>query len=136
MADLTITPASVLWTSGTKETGVAGVAITQGQAVYLDSSTSTIKLAQCDGTAAEANVIGVALNESAAGQPVTYAKTGAVLNIGATTAKTTTYMLSAAPGGICPQADLISTNRIVYVGYATDTTGAFTMQVKVTGAVV
>jgi hypothetical protein len=136
MPDLTITAANVLYTSGSKETGVAGVTITPGQTVYLDSSVSTIKLAQCDGTAAEANVIGVSLHGALAGQPITYLRTGGLCNIGATTVKTTHYVLSATPGGIAPQADLVATNKIVYVGYATDTSGSFVLQVKNTGAVV
>jgi hypothetical protein len=52
MADLTITAASVLYTSGPKVSSYnAGAAVTAGQGVYLDSTTSTLKLAQSDGTA-------------------------------------------------------------------------------------
>lgn len=136
MADLTITAASVVLSSGTKESGTAGATITAGQALYLDSATNTLKLAQCDGTAAEADVVGVSLHASLSGQPIAYAKNGAALNIGATTAKTTAYVLSAAAGGICPQADLVSTNKIVYLGYATATDGSVVLNVRNTGAVV
>lgn len=137
MADLTITAASVLHTSGDKEVGVAGAAITAGQALYIDTAASNVlKLAQCDGTTLEATVAGIALNSAASGQSVVFAKQGAVINIGATTAKTTTYVLSAAAGGVCPQADLVSTNAIVRVGHATGTTGAFIVDIRNTGAVV
>jgi hypothetical protein len=133
MADLTVTAASVLWTSGTKQTGVAGATVTAGQAVYLDSTTSTLKLAQADGTAAEADAVGVALHAAGSGQPLVYAAQGAVINIGATTTKATTYVVSATAGGVAPQADLISTNKIVRVGYATDAAGAFVVDIRNTG---
>ncbi len=136
MADLTVTAASVLFTSGTKQDGVAGASITAGQVLYLDSSTTTLKLAQADGTAAEADAVGIALNAAGTGQPVVYAKQGSVINIGATTAKTTTYVVSATAGGVAPQADLVSTNKIVRLGYATATDGSFVVDIKNTGAVV
>jgi hypothetical protein len=133
MADLTVTAASVLWTSGTKQTGVAGATVTAGQAVYLDSTTSTLKLAQSDGTAAEADAVGVALHAAGSGQPLVYASQGAVINIGATTTKATTYVVATTAGGIAPQADLISTNKIVRLGYATDAAGAFVVDIRNTG---
>lgn len=136
MADLTITAANVVFTAGTKESGTAGASITAGQAVYLDAATSTLKLAQADGTAAEAAVVGIALHASLSGQPLVYAKTGSTLNIGGTTAKTTAYVLSATAGAIAAQADLVSTNKIVYLGYATATDGSFVLNVLNTGAVV
>lgn len=137
MADLTVTAASVLFTSGTKITGVAGAAITAGQCLYLDSATSTLKLAQCDGTAAEADAVGIALHAAGSGQPVTYAATGSVINIGATTAKTTTYLVAETAGGVAPQADIsTSTRKIVRLGYATATDGSFVVDIRNTGAVV
>ena len=136
MADLTVTAANVLFTSGSQITRNAGASITAGQAVYFDSSASTLKLAQCDGTAAEADAVGIALHAAGTGQPLTYAAQGSVINIGATTAKTTTYMVSATAGGVAPQADLVSTNRIVRLGYATATDGSFVVDIKNVGAVV
>jgi len=129
MADLTITAASVLFTSGRKEHGVAGAAITAGQALYLDSTTSTLKLAQSDGTAAEVDAVGIALNAAGTGQTVVYAASGATINIGATTAKSTTYHVSTAAGGVAPQAD-VSTNRICRLGYATATDGTFVVDIR------
>jgi hypothetical protein len=75
------------------------------------------------------------MNGASVGQPVVYASNGAI-NIGATTVKTTTYVLSALAGMVCPQADLVSTNRIVRIGHATDVAGAFLVDIKATGAVV
>ena len=137
MADLTITAASVLFTSGTKLTGVAGASLTAGQAIYIDTANNNvIKLAQSDGTTLESTVEGVTLHAAGTGQPIVYAGNGSVINIGATTAKTTTYHVSATAGGICPQADLVSTNKIARVGYATATDGTFVIDIKNTGAVV
>jgi hypothetical protein len=133
MADLTVTAASVLWTSGSKISGIAGAAVTAGQAVYLDSTTSTLKLAQADGTAAEAAAVGIALHAAGTGQPLVYADQGSVINIGATTTKATTYMVSATAGGVAPQADLTSGQRISRLGYATDAVGAFVVDLKNTG---
>jgi hypothetical protein len=133
MADLTVTAASVLWTSGTKQTGVAGATVTAGQGIYLDSTTTTLKLAQSDGTAAEADAVGIALHAAGSGQPLVYASQGAVINIGATTTKATTYVVSATAGGVAPQADLVSTNKIVRLGYATDAAGAFVVDIRNTG---
>jgi hypothetical protein len=137
MADLTVTAASVLFTSGSKIASYnAGAAVTAGQAVYLDSVTSTLKLAQADGTAAEADAVGIALHAAGTGQPLSYAGPGSVINIGATTAKTTTYVVSATAGGVAPQADLTSGHRIVRLGHATATDGSFIVDIRNVGATV
>lgn len=136
MADLTITAGSVLFTSGTYQTRTAGAAITAGQAVYYDSSTDRLKLAQCDGTAAEVDAVGIALHGAASGQPLSYAGQGAVINIGATTAKGVEYVVSAAAGGVAPLGDLVSTNKYTRLGYATGTTGAFVVDIKNTGVTI
>lgn len=137
MADLTVTAASVLWTSGTKETGIAGASVTAGQAVYIDTANSNVlKLAQSDGTTLEAAAAGIALHAAGTGQPLVYAGNGSVINIGATTTKATTYMVSAAAGGVAPQADLVSTNKITRLGYATDAVGAFVVDIRATGVAV
>lgn len=135
MADLTVTAASVLLTTK-KTNGTAGAAITAGQSLYLDSTTSTLKLAQADGTAAEVDAVGIALHAAASGQPVAYAPDGATLNVGATTSKATTYCVSTVAGGIAPQADLTSGHRICQLGYATATDGSFVVQIKNRGVAV
>lgn len=135
MADLVVTATDVLYTSGPTETKNAAAAITAGQAVYAASS-STVALAQCDGTAAEVDAVGIALNAAGTGQPVTYAKHGATINIGATTSKATTYMVSATAGGVAPQADLDSGKRICRLGYSNATDGTFIVDIKNVGATV
>lgn len=48
MSDVSITPANVIPITGAVITKTAGEAITQGQVIYLDTATSTMKKAQAD----------------------------------------------------------------------------------------
>ena len=135
MADLSVTAANVALASGSQGVGVAGETITAGMPVYLKASDGRLWKAQCDGTTAEAAVVGIALHASLAGQPLAYAGPGAVMNIGATTAAGVFYYVSAAAGGIAPVADLAGTNKVTAVGYATGTSGSvFTVLPIATGA--
>ena len=138
MPDLTITPANVINTGkAPTKTGIAGEALTAGQTVYVKSADGKIYKAQCDATPEEADCAGITLNGASLNQPVEYVDAGAIdLGATTTTAKTTTYMVSATAGGICPQADLIATQRIVQVGYATNTTGSFVVRRVNTGVTV
>lgn len=118
MAALTITATQVLEGAGALTmVKNAGEAITAGQVVYLDSSTNTWKLAQCDGTAAEATARGIALNGAALGQPVK-AQTAGYITLGAGAAPVvgTVYFVSPTAGGISPVADLGSTNYVSVLG--------------------
>lgn len=136
MADLTVTAANVIAASSAQtDNGVAGETIAAGKAVYLKAADGRLWLAQCDGAAAEAVAVGIARHAATAGQPISYVK-GGQINIGATTAKTTAYMVSAAAGGVCPQADLSSGNYITYLGYATATDGTFIVAINSAGVVV
>lgn len=138
MADLTITATNVLNISAPISAGLAGEAITAGQAVYLKAADGKLWKARsaAAGTTEEGNPVGIALNGGSAGQTIAYAANGGDINIGATTVKTTTYVLSATAGGIAPQADLVSTDKIVRIGHAKNTTGTLTVDIKNTGAVV
>jgi hypothetical protein len=82
------------------------------------------------------DAVGVALHAAGSGQPLTYAGQGSLINIGATTAKTTAYMVAATAGGVAPQADLTGGQRICYLGYATATDGSFVVNIKNAGAAV
>jgi predicted transcriptional regulator len=136
MADLTITATSVVPGSGaTIASGIAGETILAGQSVYIKTADGKLWKAKSSGTVEEATCAGIAVNGGSVGQTVSYVTDG-IMTIGATTAKTTTYMVSATAGGVAPQADLISTNKISIVGYATDAAGAFVVLRRVTGAVV
>jgi hypothetical protein len=135
MADLTITAANVVAGAGaTRNTGTAGETITAGQVVYLKAADAKLWLAQADGTAAEAEAVGIALHGALANQPLNYLASGA-LTIGATTAVGAVYVVSATAGGVAPYADLVATNRVTLLGYGTGTGGAVTVMLKATGAV-
>jgi hypothetical protein len=119
MANLTITAASVLADSASnRETGVAGEAVTAGQAVYLASATRKWMLADADsGTAEARKATGIALNGAALNQPLAVLKSGDV-TIGATLTPGTAYYLSDDPGGICPLADVSGGDYICLIGLA------------------
>jgi hypothetical protein len=135
MADITITPANVVNISGSVGVGTAGEAFTQGAALYVKSADGRLWKAQCDTTDAEAVCVGIALTAGVVAQPACFVGDGDV-NIGGTTAKNVYYCVSAAAGGICPSTDLISTQRISYIGYATNTTGTLHIIRNASGVVV
>jgi hypothetical protein len=108
MADLSITAANVATvTGGSTSSGTAGVTITAGQLVYLDSVSSTIKLADANASITAADCVGVALHGSLAGQPIVY-QTGGDYTTGGTNTVGEVYVVSATAGGIAPRADLAS----------------------------
>jgi hypothetical protein len=123
MADLTITPASVLPGSGAaKVNGTAGATITAGQVVYLDSSDNKYKLADNDSaTAAVRSPAGIALHAASSGQPLTI-QTAGPITIGATVAVGIVYCLSSTAGGICPNADIAAGDYNTIIGIGTSTT--------------
>lgn len=122
MADLSITAANVVAGSGAKKvTGTAGAAITAGQVVYYDSTTSTYKLADTDSaTAAVRSPAGIALNGASANQPVTVLTSGPV-TIGATVAVGDVYYLSGTAGGLAPFADVAAGDYPCVIGICTST---------------
>lgn len=137
MAEITVTVASVAWASGSAPIpGTAGETITAGQSVYLKAADSRLWKAQADGTAAEADAVGIALHGSLAGQPLSYAPTGSVINVGGTTAAGVFYYVGPTAGGVGEAGDLASTNRVVQLGYATGTSGSvFNVKIVNTGSV-
>ena len=121
MADLSITAANVAAAAGevSKQEWVAGATITAGQAIYIDSAASNVaKLAQSDGTAAEAEVKGVAMNGASSGQPVIIATSGDI-DLGATLTVGEIYVLSQTAGAICPASDLATGDYVSILGVAT-----------------
>lgn len=133
MADITVTSTSVIpGANATVLTGTAGETITAGQSVYLNASSLWMK-AQCDGTALEAGSSnrGIAVTGAAINQSINVQIAGTI-TIGATVVATTQYIVSATAGGICPIADIASTNYLTLLGYAS-TTGALVMNASATG---
>lgn len=120
MADLTITAASVaIGGNAVTETGVSGASITAGQVVFKNAS-SELVLSDADSTSLD-EVYGIALHAAADGQPLTIARPGSEITIGATLTAGTAYYLSATAGGICPAADLGTGDRVILLGLAKST---------------
>ena len=122
MANLTVTAANVIASSqAVTQTGVAGAAITAGQALYLDSVTNTLKLADADASQATSQCVGVALNGAQVGQPVVYVTQDPEFTPGATLVIGTIYLVSATAGAIMPAADLASGGFAAQIGTAWST---------------
>ncbi|MDW9792122.1 hypothetical protein GOB42_15155 [Sinorhizobium meliloti] len=126
MADIVITPASVVPGAGAKTTsGTAGATITAGQVVYLDSTT-TGKWHHADSDAATAAArgqganVGIALNGASNGQPLEVLTEGPI-TLGAVLTAGAAYYLSPTPGGIAPLADLLTGDYVTLLGLATST---------------
>lgn len=124
MADLSITATGVVKGVGAKtKTTIAGAAVTAGQALYIDAADENKgKLADTDHATAAVRVLaGIALNNAASGQPVTYQYKGR-LTIGATVAVGKIYVLSDTAGGIKPVDDLAAGDYTSVLGIAISTT--------------
>ena len=108
MADISVTaPNVVMSAAGKYVDGTAGATITAGQAVYLDSTTNTYKLADSNASAAAADCVGVAVNGAASGQPIRICTEDSDFTPGATlsisvAASSGIYLLSSTAGGIEP----------------------------------
>lgn len=129
MADLTITAANVAPYTGSYGPsvlgrGTAGATITAGQAIYLDSATSTLKLADADSSTATAYGVGIALHAALSGQPLTYVY-GGYYTPGATLTKGAFYCVSATAGGIAPSSDLTTGAHPCLLFYAVSTSLAY-----------
>lgn len=121
MADATIAVASVAKTNNTViQIGVAGAAITAGQALFVDSTANYTLKPSVATVLLSAQVVGIALHAALTGQPIAYATGGDV-------AMTTLivgqiYVCSANAGGLAPSADLdlsTGTNYATFIGVST-----------------
>jgi len=121
MADITFTAASIMPGANAQTQEVTyGATITQGQFVYLDTTTGTYKLADVTAEATAA-ACGIALTSGASGQP------GIIQTAGYVT--TSAHLSLAAPvlilsddGKACPSADLANNDYITIIGAAASTT--------------
>lgn len=120
MADLIVTPASVVQTDGQTQEGIAGATILAGQTVYLATATTPAlwQLADSDGTALTAGAKGVALHNASLNQPLKV-QVGGRINPGATVVVGEIYVLSDTPGGIKPAADLDPGDWVTFLGIGT-----------------
>jgi len=133
MADLGPTPANVAAGDGAVIRDVtAGATIAAGDVVYSDSTDSNeYKLAQCDGTAAEAAAVGIALNGAADGQPLRI-QTAGNIDPGDTVTVGEVYVVSATAGNIGEIIDLVVGNFPTILGVGT-TTGNIQLGINAAG---
>lgn len=124
MADLTITASEVAGSGqGLFRTGTAFEAISAGKAVYLDAANGgKVRLADADALNSS-RVVGIALNNASAGQPVEYLVNGGTITVTTSTfASGVPYYVSTTAGGLAPYADLGSGDFVTLVGIGTGTT--------------
>lgn len=115
MADITVTPANVIVSTGaTKVDGTFGETVTAGAALYKKSTDSEWYLAQAD-SATEDDLVGIALDGGANAQPG-FIQTRGNITIGGTVAIGQVYVVSALYGKIAPWSDLVATNYVTIVG--------------------
>lgn len=128
MADITVTPASVVSGSGaTTADGIAGATLLAGQSIYIDTAASNVlKLFDANAVAPANAFAGIALHGASTGQPIKY-QTSGLITIGATVVAGTVYVGSATPGGIAPAADIVTGWTVNIIGVAT-TTGIISMR--------
>ncbi len=136
MADLSITAASVLAGAGSSiSNGTAGGTVTAGQPVYQDvSDGNQWKAADANASILTAAAIGIALHASLDNQPLQVLTAGPI-TIGATVAIGTTYVLSSAAGGICPNLDATTGWYKTIIGVATSAT-VIQVTLNVSGALI
>lgn len=105
-SDLSITASSFVPGSRAKTvTGIAGVAITAGQLVYLDSSEQTYKLADANASAATAAVAGIAASSVSAGQFIVVITEDDDLTLGATLDMSYPFYICSATAGSIANAN-------------------------------
>ncbi len=134
MADISVVPASVKVGDATSEIEVAtaGATITEGDALFLDTTTNKYLVSDC--TAAGTNVVErFALSAATNGNPVQVMRPGTTIDFGATLTVAEIYVLSEA-GAIAPVADLASADYVTIVGYG-ESTSLMLFDPNVTGYV-
>ena len=120
MVDLAVTSSQVLPDLGFEiRRGIAAVAITAGQVVCFDTTTSTVKLYDANDVAVSAFQPGIAVCGAAAGQSVSWQESmGAQLTIGAAAAPANgaVFVGSANPGAIAAVGDLAAGHMRSIIG--------------------
>ena len=116
MTDLVITPADVQRGAGAITKQVSALsAVTAGQVVYKDSTTSNRAPVDADGAADMRVVEGIALGGAAADQPF-IVQTDGDIELGSIITVGEIYVLSDTAGGIMPAADLEAGDYVSIIG--------------------
>lgn len=125
MAAISITASAVVPSSNAIiKSGTAGATITQGQALYIDSTDSN-KLKLCTtATLAQATCVGLAVNAASSGQKVDYVTQDPSLTIGSTQLSgDDIWLFDTTPGALTiTAADLESGDYKVHIGTYISTT--------------
>ena len=123
MADLSITAANVLQSSGTSvSSGVASTAITRGQYVYVLAN-GTIGLADSNGTTPANSIAGCAIADIATGQTCFYVASDSGFTPGFSATAGDTIWLSDTPGAATKTyADIASGSTVIPLGVMTSST--------------
>lgn len=111
--DLSFTSTDVVSSLTTLLTHNAGVTISAGDSIYLDSS-DIWQLADCS---ALRNIFGIALNGGAVGQQINCAIKGTI-DFGISLLQGQLYVISTNSGKIAPISDLVTGNYTHILGYA------------------
>jgi len=133
MVDIAITPANVIAGANAQRTsGTAGETIAAGKLLYQDPATRKYLLSDTNAAAVDARrPVGVALHGASLNQPITLLTSGDI-TIGATLVAGTDYYASDTPGGICPRADVGTTENVVLIGLA-KSTSVLSVAIQVSG---
>jgi len=115
--------------AATRASGVAGEVVDSGECVYVRASDGKIMLSQSDGTQAEAECVGVAINSAPrVDAPVTYVTEGDVALGTGTLCEI--YLVSATPGKMAQEADIAAGYvSVIGIGY----TGSIRVQLGASG---
>lgn len=128
-SDVTINSGVVRASGTVKGRGVAGAAIAAGQFLYRDSTDGTLKLAVANGTEAQADVVGMALNNAAIGQPVEYGNEGDYTVSSGLPGVGTLLVLSDTTAGAAMQETDLGTGE--YVTFLGMVSAATTLKLKI-----
>ena len=125
MADVVVTPANVQTSSRAvlNYNLIAGATITAGQPVYVDpDDNNAVKPVDNDASATAANVVGIAVNGAADGQPVTICTRDPDFTPGFTSTVGAVACTSSTAGGITvTPADNTTGKRVSVLGVMTAT---------------
>lgn len=131
MTALSITAANVKPGTGARTVQrLAGVTITAGDVVYRNSSNAYKLALASNATAAAAEVDGIALTGSSAGQPCLVQTGGTIDGMGAT--EGVIYVLGA-DGAIDPVADQATNDYVTVLGVG-DADGGIVLAINISGA--
>ena len=135
MADLVITTADLeLNNSRSRPTTVqAGLAVSIGQAIYLDTTTGKYSPADAD-LSATADVAGIAITSADADGYLSMLSTTDLI-LGATLVTGDPYFLSTNAGSICSHSDLGAGDYVTLIGFASSTS-VLELDITATGIVI